>query len=99
VPGKKGENVSIENYLKLYTAILFCGIYTFFVLACLILFGFYALKWVHVGMKLMNRHFERRMRSGQIVKKFKKTKAAIIKVLSFELDKKKVAVKNGKEVK
>ena len=91
--------MTIENYLKLYTAILFCGIYTFFVLACLILFGYYMLKWVQVGTKLISRYFERKMRSGQIVKRLKKAKAAMVKVLSFEPDKKKAAARNGKEVK
>ena len=89
--------INIENYLKLYSSILFCGIYTFFVLACLILFGHYMLKWVQVGMRLINRYFERRMRSGQIAKKIKKAKAAMVKVLTFE-DTKKIVPKNGKKV-
>jgi hypothetical protein len=88
--------MSIEIYLKLYTSILFCGIYTFFVLAVLILFGFYALKWVQVGMRLINRHFERKMRGGQIVKKIKKAKVALVKALSFE-DRKKIVKTNGKK--
>ena len=97
VPGERGNMINIENYLKLYTSILFCGIYTFFVLACLTLFGYYMLKWVQVGMKLMNRYFERRMRSGHIAKKIKKAKVALVKALSFE-DRKKVVPKNGKKV-
>jgi len=84
--------MTIENYLKLYTAILFCGIYTFFVLACLILSGFYAAKCAQVGMKIISRYFERRMRSGHISKKIKKAKVALIKHLSFETK------KNGKKV-
>jgi len=92
--------MTIEMHLKLWTSVLIGGIYTFFVLACLILFGYYALKWVQVGMKLINRHFERKMRSGQIVKRLRKAKAAVVKVLSFDpQEKKKAVAKNGKEVK
>jgi hypothetical protein len=96
VPGERGNMINIENYLKLYTSILFCGIYTFFVLACLTLFGYYMLKWVQVGMKLMNRYFERRMRSGHIAKKIKKAKVALVKHFSFEDKKKSPAKVNGK---
>ena len=53
-------------------------------LACLILFGFYMLKCVHIGMKLINRHFERRMRSGQMTKSVKKIKKAVKDHFAFK---------------
>lgn len=79
--------MTLELYLKIYTWILLGGLYTIFVMACLVLGGYYALKWVQVGMRLINRYFERRMRSGQIAKKFKKAKAAVRKAITFEVKK------------
>jgi hypothetical protein len=82
--------MSIEAYLSLYFKILIGGAWTIFVLTTLVLFGFYCLKWCQIGMKLINRYFERRMRSGHISKKIKKLKVAVVKHLSFE------PKKNGK---
>jgi uncharacterized membrane protein len=87
--------MTLEIYLKLYSWILIGGLATIFVFAALTLFGFYMAKWVQVGMKLINRSFERKMRSGQITKKIKKAKVALVKALSFE-DRK--IPKNGKKV-
>ena len=47
--------MTLELYLKIYTWILLGGLYTIFVIACLVLGGYYALKWVQVGMRLINR--------------------------------------------
>ena len=54
----------VQWYLLLYWDILWCGAWTIFVFAALLLFGCY------------NRHFERRMRSGHIAKQIKKVKKA-----------------------
>lgn len=85
-------NLTFQGYLALYGYILFGGLWTIFVLSCLVLAGFYAAKWVQVGMKLITRHFERRMRNGQITKRIKKFKAAVVKNLAFEVR------ENGKKV-
>jgi hypothetical protein len=66
----------VQWYLLLYWDILWCGAWTIFVFAALLLFGCYMKEWVKIGVRLINRHFERRMRSGHIAKQIKKVKKA-----------------------
>jgi hypothetical protein len=90
-------NLSFQSYLALYTYLLFGGAYTILVIGILVLFGYYVAQWVRVGMKLITRNFERRMRSGQMTKSVKKFKKAVKDHFSFK-DKKPALVKNGKRV-
>jgi uncharacterized membrane protein YciS (DUF1049 family) len=77
-------NMSFQAYLSLYTYILIGGCFTLLVLALLSIWAWLMFKCAWVGFKLINRYFERKMRSGQITKKIKKVKVALVKALSFE---------------
>ena len=98
-------NLTFQSYLALYSYLLFGGAYTILVIGLLVLFGFYCAQWVRIGMKLITRNFERRMRSGQITKSVKKIKKAVKDHFSFKDGNLKVVrdkkgdpfIKNGKK--
>jgi hypothetical protein len=69
--------MTIESYLRLYSYVLFGGIWTILVLAALTLFGYWIWKWTRACMKLIDRNLERNLRNGTLTKKWNKAKIAL----------------------
>ena len=68
-----------------------------FVLTVIALLTFTAVKIIQIGTRLINRYFERKMRSGQLSKKLKKAKKAVVKHFALKEVRKRNAAQNGKE--
>jgi hypothetical protein len=85
--------LTIENFMKLWSYVLFGGGWMIFVLTVLGLFLFTAIKVLQIGTRIINRYFEKKMRGGQITKKLKKVKKAVVKHFAF----KEVRKRNGSQ--
>ena len=77
--------MTLEMYLKVYTWILAGGVFTFFVVAVLIVFGYLMLVMTRAYCAAIKRWAENKLKPRQIIEGVKKVKDKIDK--SFEVKK------------
>jgi ABC-type bacteriocin/lantibiotic exporter with double-glycine peptidase domain len=86
--------MTLEMYLKTYSWILAGGVFTFFVLAVLIVFGYLMLVMARAYCKAIERWAENKLKPKQIIEGARKLKEKIDK--SFEVKKPALVKKEAK---
>jgi hypothetical protein len=86
--------MTLEMYLKVYTWILVGGVFTFFVVAVLTVFGYLMLTITKAYCAAIKRWAENKLRPKQIIDAVKKAKEKIDK--SFEVKKPALVKKEAK---